>query len=420
MAMNMDALLVFGCGVNRKDFETKFNALSQENQLRLEKVARRVRVTLKLKYEMGVYQNPFEAPYDYFVLVRDELPAIGIYLLVTCLDTIAGKAQFMDFRDWLKDQHIITTTNKEEIINLYTLYVNDFGVGKNLRDLFDNLPSITKEWLAKNVVFREIEQPFPLGSQPLDQLGKRLYTYFYEIRRNDFTHRCFPRQVSTAEDIRYPDETGGWVTPASGTHFELNRRKRNKLWNFSYRQGLDEATILQIIIHSAVLQILNIPVTEELINLNLRNFSRLDGLYSFVSEVGSNANVLNLWFNIEELIKSEFKSYLMYAGVPLLGDQAAKRMIDRYNVGKGWETSYHQMTLRYVQEVAQLNTTITDFNAKNPHVKPMQDNIEAHWEAIVGFLSELSRTSSAHSILNFPTTNEMANLWLIIRDPCYI
>ncbi len=282
----MDALHVFGCGVNKQHFETKLNALDQENQQRLERVARRIWVTLKLKYEMGVYQNPFEAPYDRFILTHDELPAIGIYLLVTCLDTLAGKAQFVDFRDWLKDQPDVTDLNLEGIIGLYTRYMGEYGVGKNLRALFDNLPLCTKEWLAKNVVIREIDQPLSVEGQDPNLLVKRLYTYFYEIRRNEYTHGSFPKQVSTADDIRPPDEAGWWVTPASGTHFALDRRNRNKLWNFAYRQGLDEATILRLIIHSAALQMLNIQVTEELINLNLGNFSRLDGLYSFMGEVG--------------------------------------------------------------------------------------------------------------------------------------
>lgn len=136
--MDMDALHIFGCGVNRKNLETKFNALEEENQIRLERVARRIWLTLKLKYEIGTHQNPCEASYDQFLLVNDELPAIGIYLLVTCLDTLAGKAQFVDFPDWLKYQPSITTKYKEEIINLYNRYKNDFGVGKNLRLLIEN------------------------------------------------------------------------------------------------------------------------------------------------------------------------------------------------------------------------------------------------------------------------------------------
>lgn len=420
MAIKMDALYVFGCGVNRQYFESQFNALDQENQLRLERVARRIRFTLKLKYEIGIYQNPFEAPYDHFLLLHDELPALGIYLLVTCLDTLAGKAQFMDFRDWLRDQPDVTGMSLEGIVSLYTAYQTDYGVGKNLRSLFDNLPSSTKEWLAKNVVIREIEQPLVAEGQDPNLLVKRLFTYFYEIRRNEFTHSSFPQQVSTADDIRHPDKADWWVTPALGTHFALNRRNRNRLWNFSYRQGLDEATILRLIIHSAALQILDIQVTDELVNLNLRNFSRLDGLYSFVAEVASNANLLKVWSNIEEIDKSDFKSYLLYVGVPLLSDEAASRMIERYDVGKGWETSYHQITLQYVREIAHLNAMIANFNAKHPHAKAIQPNLDAHWEAIKDFLSELSGTPSAHSIRRLPAKNEMTNLWLIIRDPCYI
>lgn len=416
----MDALHVFGCGVNKKYFETKFKALDQEDQQRLERVARRVWITLKLKYELGAYQNPFESPNERFILAHYELPAMGIYLLVTCLDTLAGKARFVDFRDWLKNQPDEKDLTWERIINLYTRYTDECGVGKNLHALFNNLPHCTKEWLARNVVIQEVDEPLSAEGQDPNLLLKRLYKYFYETRRNEYTHSSYPKQVSTADDIRLPDEDGWWVTPASGTHFILDRRKPNKLWNFSYRQGLDEATILRLIIHSGALQMLNIQVTEDLLILNLRNFSRLDALYSFMGEVASNADILKLWSNIEELNGSDFKPYLIYTGVPVISDQAARRMVDRYDIDKGWESSYHQITLQYIKEINHLNALITDFNQKNPHAKPMQDNNEARWEAITVFLNELSRTPAAHSVLKLPTTNEMTNLWLIIRDPCYI
>lgn len=222
------------------------------------------------------------------------------------------------------------------------------------------------------------------------------------------------------DDIRLSDETGWWVTPASGTHFPLERRHPNKLWNFSYRQGLDEATILRLIIHSVALQKLDIPVTEELINLNLRNLSRLDGLYSFLGEIAHNANMLNAWTNIEERSKHDLKSYLLYVGVPVLNDQAASRMLDRYDVDKDWETGYRQLNQQCIEEVNYLNTLITDFNEKNPKAKPMQDNIDAHWQAIKRFLNELLAKSAAKWIIQLPITNEITNLWLIIRNPCHI
>lgn len=416
----MDPLHVFGCGVNRKIFETKFNALDQENQRRIERVARRIKVTLKMRYEIGVLKNPFESSFDNFLIENQELSAIRVYLLFTCLDTLAGKPHHMDFRDWLHKQQCDSTMNKDEIINLYDIYMSEYGVGQNLRDLFNTLPLSTKKWLVENVVIREIGQPIPSEGQPVDQLIKRLYSYFYEIQRNDFTHNSITRAVFTSEDIREPDENGCWVTPASGLHFMLNRHKPKKLWNFSYRQGLDEATILQIIIHSAALRILNIPVTEKLINKNLHNFSRLDGLYSFMNEIESNANLLKIWLTINDLEKSEFKSILIHNGVPMLSDQSANRMMDRYEVGEGWEKQYHQITFRYIQLVAKLNTKIAEFNENNPPYKQTQESAEDHWETIIDFLSKLSKNSSADSILKFPSTNEVTNLWLIIRNPCYI
>jgi hypothetical protein len=343
-----------------------------------------------------------------------------IYLLVTCLDTLAGKPQYDEFPVWLKKHSTIKDLNVQEINDLYSKYMREHGITKNLRKLFNNLPQYTKEWLIKNVNIREIDQPLSIEEQNPNQLVENLFVYFYNIRRNDYTHRTYPKRVPIPDDIRPPDETGWWITPASGTHFMLDSNKPNKLYDFSYRQGLDEATILRLIIHSATLQKLNIQVTEELINLNLRNFSRLDGFYSFIDELVSNANILNLCTNIEAINKDDYKSYLIYGGLPLLSDKASRRMIDRYVIDRRWELNYSQMTDRYIREVNYLNTLITDFNQKNPHVQPTQDNIEVHWEEIKAFLNEISMTPSAHWIKNLPATNNMTNLWLIIRNPCYI
>lgn len=415
----MDALHIFGCGVDVKKFEAKFNTLDQVNQERIELVARRIWLTLKLRYEANVFRAPFESSEERMALNLYELPAIEIYLLVTCLDTLAGQPTHVDFRDWLRAQSGITNLTVEQVIHLYKNYNDKYGVSKNLRALFDNLPQCTKDWLSHNVAVYEIDQHLPSKDQDPNLLVKLLYTYFYGIRRNEYTHRSSPKQVSTAESV-FLGETGFWVTPASGTHFVLDSRKPNKKWNFSYRQGLDEATILRVIIHSVAVQTLNIDVTEQLILLNLKNFSRLDGFYSIMSEFTTNANTLRFWSNVEELAKSDYRNYLTFVGIPSLSNQASSRMLDRYQLDHSWEKTYSYLTSRYIDEINQINKLITEFNQKNPHAKPNQGNIKAHWEAIQDFLARLLETPLAKSILRLPTTNEVTNLWLIIRDPCHI
>jgi hypothetical protein len=413
----MNVQRIFGCGIDRRLFNRKYEALSKEDQERLERVARRVHLTLKLRYEMGFRDNPLGSTGEGYILRDVELPSIEVYLLCTCLDTLAGKPTYKCFDKWITQQPDVTAVDRKGIVNLVDRYKEEYGVGSNFRRLFTNLSDGTKDWLANNVAIRRSGQPLEPEMQDVDRLVERLCRYFYDIRRNRFTHGSVSLHTPIAQDIRQAGAEGWWITPASGAGFILHPKKPSQKWDLSYREGLDEATILRIIIHAAALHILKIEITAGLVDVNLRNYSRMDALYAFVSEVNRNSALVNPWGDLDHPALGELRSYLFHVGVPQVSSEAAKRMVGRY-LDNTFESGLREMTSQYLRQVDDVNCAIRHFNEANPPRTKGQDAGQ-RCHLITEFLDGLVETPACMSVARWPSITEMTNLWLVIRDPCY-
>lgn len=412
----MNVQRVFGCGIDGQVFKDKYKGLSDENRSRLIRVAGRVWLTQKLRYELALYSHPFAWQGEEYSLRHVEIPSMEVYLLCTCLDTLAGRAVYKNFKDWIKEQPDIENLGLKEITALYSQYEEAYGIGRNLRSLFRNLPKSAKDWLIENVVIRKAGQPIIVEHRNADMLLDRLYRYFYNVRRNAFTHNSASRPTPVADDVREPLEGGLWVTPVSGTHFRFREESKQK-WNLPYRQGLDEATILRIIICAVALKLLNIELTPELIDANLQNYSRLHALYAFVSEVNWNSNVASLWSRIDDTDMTDYRLQFVYSEVPLLSTTASIVMNDRY-LDNRLESAFRQMTSQYVRQVDHINSLVSEFNETHPPTRT-GDGQQDRWNTVKDFLEKLRKTSSYNSIVKLPSKRAMTDLWRIIRDPCY-
>ena len=111
----MNVQRVFGCGIDGQAFKANYEGLSDENQFRLSRVAGRVWLTLQLRYEMAFYNNPFAWRNEEYSLRHIEVPSIEVYLLWTCLETLAGKPVHKNFKDWIKEQPNIMDLGLENI-----------------------------------------------------------------------------------------------------------------------------------------------------------------------------------------------------------------------------------------------------------------------------------------------------------------
>jgi len=416
----MNIQRVFGCGIDRQTFKTKYEGLPNKEKLRLERVARRLWLTLKLRYEVAFYRNPITWEKEGFTLTNVELPSIEIYLLCTCLDTLAGKPTYVEFGEWVKSQESTGSLDKNGIINLYNQYKDEYGIGKNFRNLFINLPPTVKTWLSNNISIHRSGHSQSADKSNPDLLMKHLYTFFYEVWRNTYTHSSVSQKTSIADDIVEPTkDDASWSYPPAWINFVLYRDKPKQKWDLTYRTGLDLATILRLIINTVALQILKIDVTQESISTNLRNFSRLSGLYAFASEVASNSETLRALSQVDEHGLGNFCNYLIYVGIPLLQSTASVTMLNRYNTELPLEASLHKMTTQYLTDVNKLNIEISNFNTLNPPPEGPKDNSPKRLQNIREFLEELLRTPVYQIILNGPPIGEMSSVWLVIRDPCY-
>lgn len=401
-----NARRVFGCGVDSFLFERKYAALFQENQARLERVARRVGLTAKLRYEIGFRENPFRSREEDYLLRSVELSSVEVYLLCTCLDTLAGRPRYKPFPKWIAEQPAVTAVDAEGIASLYGRYEEEYGVGRNLRTLFRNLPDPAKDWLAANVAVQRVDLAMAAETLDSDKLVERLYRYFYDVRRNKFTHGAVSFPTPVAEEITEAAPEGWWIGLPSGAD-----------WHLSCREGLDEATILRMIIHAIGLQVLQIDLTSGLIEANLRNHCRIDALYAFVSEVHRNSALVNAWRELDHPAMGELHSYTFHVGVSLLGCDAARRMVQRY-LDNTLESGLRAMTRQYLHYIDEVNGAIRDFNQDNPRPTKGQDPKE-RCRVINDFLQELVEKPECKSVAVWPSRTEMTNLWLVIRDPCY-
>lgn len=139
--VRMDLEKIIGCGLDSLTFKKKYDDLSEEIRQKLDRVAKRLWVTQKLHYEVNVNQFSDTDLRDSYDFILSELPALEIYLLCTCLDTMAGKSN-VEFDKWLGDQEITKSLEVKEIGCLYHKYKKEYGIGSNLRALFENLHPI--------------------------------------------------------------------------------------------------------------------------------------------------------------------------------------------------------------------------------------------------------------------------------------
>ena len=392
---------IFGCGIEPDVFQRRYLSLSEKDQGRLKLVAKRVWLTQKMRYELATYTNPVASSDEKYALNYVELPSIEVYLLCTCLDTLAGQADHVEFVTWLRDKATSESLTLNEIQRAYSQYQEEQGVGRNLRHLFETLPQVTKVWLAINVRLGPLKQQLSSKDEGPEALMKQLYKYFYNTRRNAFTHESISGRTSVAADIVEPVEHDGWWTGAT--------------FDFSHRRGIDEASILRVIIHSVGLKLLSIEPTQELVAANMKHHSRVNAAYAFLNEVDGNSLTLSYWTRLEEVRMNDFRTFLMCNGIPPLESKSTQVMIERYSQNSSFESQLCEMTSHYLDEVKKMNSAIIDFNKANPC---SETNLSS-WNVLKNFLDHHTTTSVYDSIVNWPSKSELSDVWLLIRDPCY-
>lgn len=415
---NHNVRRIFGCGTDYSTLKAVWNAQSSRTQRRLERVAWRVWISFKLRYHVRVISNRSLGTDEHY-RTQAELNALEVYLLFTCLDALAG-AGYQPFDRWLREADPTGPFSMEDIVGLYTDYQNEQGVTNRLRNLFGSLPRAIKEWLAENVAVTRGASLLGTDFEGHDEdlLAAEILKFFYKNRRNPFTHRGLAGQVAVSTDTEWPGNGDDMWSSSAGRE---RRRPGDETMHLHLRGSLDEATLLRVIIHSAVYNELGIDVDRAVISDVLKREGRLCALHYSLVEIESNDRVLEEW----RLARSGDRSLLRYYGYrgPTRPSsdwiiKTCQRLRQDIPLEKGIRASL----LEYAQHVNNLDQAVQAFNQENPLLDEHTGSEEyaARQTAIQELMADLIEREAFGQVQDQPDTNTLSHCWLVIRSPCYV
>lgn len=212
------------------------------------------------------------------VLEERDRSSLEVYLLCTCLDTLAGKEDFCDLQTWLRvsnkaRNHQIqglnekyellnelngtafsVSTFRETVDNLLTLYNESYGVNRNLLELIRSLPEKSKERLASMyTIHKKGEDPALWERKTTDDKLKVIFIdYLFTIRRNKYTHtgETF-RHFGGIASLRIALSKGTNYTPLPAT---LEFQQNEEILVVTCKYG-DEALFLREVILACIAKI---------------------------------------------------------------------------------------------------------------------------------------------------------------------
>jgi hypothetical protein len=377
----------FGCAVEQKAFNSNYKLLSNEEQKRLNRVAVRLWMIFQLRYRFQYERNFALRGQDWLQLTYREKPSLEIYLLATCLDTLAGKpSSYKDFDKWLEDQAIEENVSVTQVSKLFKDWRQEYGVNQTLKALFDRLPCTLITWLSANVQFRKY------SGTP--NLNRKLFKYIFQQWRNPFTHG------STTNNT--------WGTD---TDIELPPSSENKWWSHSpdgylaCRSGLDVATILRVIIYAVVLTRLEFEITSKHLDTYVKALSKLDAFYKFKWEMRYNVSLLQFWAN--------------YDGLPMilhpLNLDQTQRLNAKLKISPvAMERELSEVLAVYEDKLEGINAQIADFNATYP-CEPFEIS-NTYSQALFEFLAQQVTTDVYQAALQIPRNSQIMSIDLFVRE----
>jgi hypothetical protein len=412
---------LFGCGTNASSFKEKYDAQPAKQKRRLNRVAHRMWLTLVLRYQL-YHHIRYASPSAIGTFEDADLPSLEIYLLFSCIDTLAQPPSYKAFPAWLKEQpEIEDLINVGRIEQLYRRYSKEYGVGSNIRRVFDELPQPTVEWLSGKVRIETANEESSAATPLLDrdEVVGHVCEYFYRIRRNLFTHWSVSHRTYVAEKYKQSDSalellnmepfTCWHLTPATW-EYEID----GKPWRMYLGEGVDEATILRVVLQAIVLQRMKIDVTSAMVEAYFSGQLKQSALYHFYDEVMQNASVLHWWNEFEENGRGDLYLYLANAGIPPLSCLWSTILLERLVPDFKDEHALHQLIGKYVDAIEKLNTAIEQFDSLYP---PKQD-WDVRKKALGEFFESQTREVSFGFVMQMPSRNEIERILLIARNPC--
>lgn len=427
----------FRCGVDAQEFRRNFDALSRHEKYRLDRVAQRLWASTILRHHvrgrLRIAQPGQAVAFDSLLFHAAELPSLEIFYLFGCLDTLASTS-YQRFPDWLRRKAVRErlqldgrTVSMNDLITIYDAYEGECGVGSNLRRLFSDLPEAVSTWLTDNVRVVPMDEDPPLqddAAQPPEHVTHHLYLYFYRKRRNPFAHESVAPLTDVARDVK---RGVGWHVLISNISTGKRpsdfwaHRADGRDWIVYLRNGIDEATVLRMIVHGVGLQRVGIEVTDQHVGAFFNSLSRQAALYGFLDEIRLNALSLSWWAGYDETGGSALHAVLDRTNIPQLVSTWAAALIERYRTDYPLEHDLHQMTREYIEAVMTLNATIVAFNAAfpPPNESAAMSSLPRR-QQLAAFVHAEARTPVFSRVVELPLQPAIKNLVRHADEPCWM
>ena len=375
----------FGCAVNQKEFNEKYELLDSDEQKRLKRVAIRLWMVFQLRYRFQYDKNPTLGGQDWLRVAYTEKPSLEIYLLATCLDTLAGKSSgYKDFSDWLEEQKISENLSVAKVLTLFDCWRQEYGVSRALKALFDGLPQTVITWLSSYIKFERYT-----GTSTLN---RKLFKYIFDEWRNPFTHESVTNDAWGDMDVELPSDENRWWSSSPDGYLVC-------------RDGLDVATILRVIVYVVVLTRMGFEITTEHLDTYVKALSKLDAFYKFKWEMYNNISTLRLWKN--------------YDGLPMplyeLGLSQVHRLNDKLKSSPlPMERGLSEILTAYEDNLKLINDQIIDFKATytyEPH-----DISSAYYGKLYDFIAQLVTTEAFRELSRIYQNNRIKSIDFFIRE----
>jgi hypothetical protein len=250
------------------------------------------------------------------------LDALEVYLLCTCLDTLAGKENYYDVQNWLKarktkpaihgsiekNDHLTKVESlgerfsaalfqsvTSEILNIYN---KNYGINQNIRQLILDLPESLKRFFADQYIIYQYGDESgkeKWENKSVDVKLKNIFIdYIFKFRRNKFTHestgfRNFGGICSSRKELG----KGNFDVPSSDSEtFETS----DDTMYIECKYG-DEALFLREVITACLANSLGVMDLEwDRLYRNAEKKKRM--LYALISEIKYNIQVMQGYYGV--------------------------------------------------------------------------------------------------------------------------
>jgi len=419
------AFLTFGVNIDMAEFKQHYDNLTHSQKEIFGRVTDRMLASSISRYQVRHNLRPTEfLPMAYFL--TQEIPSIEVFYLFSCIDTLA-QGSYLAFPDWLNklsEKEGEMSLDIPKVISLYNDYEADYGVGSNLKKVFfERIPLSLRLWLKDNIRIKKIGDetlPDDLENDP-DMVMNHLYHHFYKKRRNPFAHRGASDHIFLNDDITLRE---GWTAITSLFSYNdkpmgfFSQRLKGDDWMVYLRKGLDEATILRLIIYSLVMSNLNFKVEEQTIADYFNALNRQGLIFAFIEEMRKNSTQIGLWksVDVDKILVLEERQFNV-DGLASLDKDWAERVYARFSNADDTFQLISRIAELYIQAVSTFNHELEDIRRQ---IIDNTNDIGEQNLIFAAFLDTCMKADYFEMISNLPSLPRINEIEQLASYPCLL